>query len=88
MQIVTMQAPALMEERVQRTFRRLPQLLAFSFDQDLALLDVELGKLPGCDWSDEVYAEVAQELSALVDDLAEDRGTEFLRGRTFARTVQ
>ena len=80
--------PGLIEQRVRQAFARLPLLLAVTFDQDLALADVEVQPCPGCEWHDEVYIDVDAEISALVDELKRVGASELLRGRTFARTLQ
>lgn len=79
---------SLIEHRVREAFARLPLLLAVTFDQDLALADVEVQPCPGCEWHDEVYIDVDAEISALVDELKRVGASELLRGRTFARTLQ
>jgi hypothetical protein len=81
-------SPGLIEQRVREAFARLPLLLGVTFDQDLSLADVELQPCPGCDWNDEVYVDVDTEISALIAEVERAGGSELLRGRTFARTLQ
>lgn len=78
---------ALIDKRVRLAFERLPLLIGFSLDGELALADVELLPAAGAAWSDEVYEEVDIELANLVHDLADGETAELLRGRTFARNV-
>jgi len=77
----------LIDERVRQAFARLPHLLAFSFDADLDIADVEVSPCAGCEWGDELYEEVDAEIAALVSDLEENEASDLLRGRTFARTL-
>ena len=79
---------AVVDARVREVFRRLPLLLGFSLDGDLSLADVELQGCPGCEWGDEVYGQIDDELARLVAELADDGAGELLRGRCFARTLQ
>ena len=75
------------EERVRETFHRLPLLEGITFDDDLALADVELAHW-GRHWSPHEQREVTIELIALIDDLdGVDAAAAFLKGRTFARNV-
>jgi hypothetical protein len=80
-------SPGLIDKRVRQVFRRLPTLLAFSFDADLGIADVEVSPCAGCEWGDELYEAVDAELAALVSDLEADAASDLLRGRTFARTL-
>ena len=82
------QPKTLIDERVRRTFQRLPHLIAFTLDRELALADVEVVRTwPGHQWSEEVFSAIDDELSALVAELQGEDVTELLRGRTFARTL-
>jgi hypothetical protein len=78
---------SLVEARVRELFRRLPLLVGFSLDAELSLADVELESCPGCQWSDEVYSTLDDEISALVAELEQNEAAELLRGRTFARML-
>ena len=80
---------ALITARTQELFDRLPPLLGFSFDHELAHVEVDLERWPGYAWSPEVYHEVEALISELATDLAAEdpQGAEFLRGRTFARNL-
>ena len=73
--------------RIHELFERLPLLMAFSLDQDLAGAEVELLGWPGLQWGDQVYREINEEIWALVADAEDEGANELLRGRTFARTV-
>ena len=77
----------LIDARVRQAFKRLPHLLAFSFDADLGIADVEVSPCAGCEWGDELYEAVDAEIAALVSDLEDDEASDLLRGRTFARTL-
>ena len=79
---------ALLDERVREAFGRLPLLLAFSFDHQLEIADIEVRMWPGCHWGNDVYREIGAEISALVADLRDAQAVELLRGRTFARWLQ
>jgi hypothetical protein len=72
---------------VRDLFQRLPLLLGFTFDHDLALSDLELRSWPGHEWSDEVYKDVAAEISRLLTEVEDEKADELLRGRTFARNL-
>jgi hypothetical protein len=78
---------ALVEERVREAFRRVPLLVAFSLDEELAYVDIEVHSWPGCPWDDDVYGEIDDEISALISDLRLAGAAEFMRGRTFARAL-
>ena len=82
-------AEALIAKRTQELFDRLPPLLGFSFDEELAGVEVELQRWPGHAWNFEVYDEVEEFITDFATELvAEDpHGGELLRGRTFARNV-
>jgi len=67
-----MPSQSLIDRRVREAFARVPLLLAVTFDQDLALADVE----------------VDAEISELVAELKHAGASELLRGRTFARALQ
>jgi hypothetical protein len=74
---------AIVEERVQALFRRLPMLSGFSLRQDLEFADVAVHAWPGYAVGPDFYQELVQAL----DDLAEERpdAVALIRGRTFAR---
>ena len=77
----------LIDERVRQAFTRLPYLLAFSFDADLGIADVEVSPCAGGEWGDALYQAVDAEITALVSDLEDNEASDLLRGRTFARTL-
>jgi hypothetical protein len=74
--------------RVREAFRRQPLLLAFSFDHQLEIAEIQVDTWPGCRWGNEVYGEIGEEICALVADLENAQAVELLRGRTFARWLQ
>jgi hypothetical protein len=76
---------AMVEERVDALFRRLPMLSGFSLRKDLEFADVAVQTWPGCSAGAEFYEELVQALA----DLAEERpeAVELMRGRTFARAI-
>jgi hypothetical protein len=80
---------ALIAARTRELFDRLPPLLGFSLDEDLAACDVELHSWPGQTWGRDVYDEVRALITDFAVELtAEDpHGDELLRGRTFARNL-
>jgi hypothetical protein len=49
---------------------------------------VEVHGCPNGEWSERVYGEIDDEISALVAELQSDPASELLRGRTFARVLQ
>ena len=73
---------------MRQTFARLPLLLGVTYHEDLSLADVAMQPCPGSDWSDAVYSDIDNEISALVAEVEHAGATELLRGRTFARTLQ
>ncbi len=81
---------ALVAARTQELFDRMPPLLGFSFDEELAACEVELQRWPGHTWSREVYDEVRVLITDFAIELAAEdpQGEELLRGRTFARNLQ
>ena len=78
---------ALIAARTRALFERVPSLLAFSYDIDLAAYQVELQPWPGYSWGREIYDEVRVLLGDFALELAAEvvQGEELLRGRTFAR---
>ena len=81
---------ALIAARTQELFDRMPPLLGFCFDEELAAFDVELQPWPGRTWSREIYDEVRVLINDFAAELAveDPQGEEMLRGRTFARNLQ
>ena len=79
-------AEALVETQVQALFQRLPMLSGFAVAANLDVTDVTIHSWPGYIAGEALYSEIA---NCLVD-LLEDRpdSTDFLRGRTFARSLQ
>ena len=78
---------AFIAQRTSELFARLTSLVAFSFDQELSAIDVELHAWPGHGWAPEVYDEVESLIVDFAAELAAEdpHGAELLRGRTFAR---
>jgi hypothetical protein len=83
-------AEALIAARTRELFDRMPPLLGFSFDEDLAACEVELQRWPGHTWGRDVYDEVRALITDFAVELAAEdpQGDELLRGRTFARNLQ
>jgi hypothetical protein len=83
-------AAALIAARTRELFDRMPPLLGFSFDEDLAACEVELQRWPGHTWGRDVYDEVRSLITDFAVELAAEdpQGDELLRGRTFARNLQ
>jgi hypothetical protein len=83
-------AEALIAVRTRDLFDRMPPLLGFSFDEELAACEVELQRWPGHTWSRDIYDEVRVLITDFAIELAAEdpQGEELLRGRTFARTLQ
>jgi hypothetical protein len=83
-------AEALIAARTRELFDRMPPLLGFSFDEDLAACEVELQRWPGHAWDRDVYDEVRALIADFAVELAAEdpQGDELLRGRTFARNLQ
>ena len=75
------------EQRVRETFERLPLLEGLTFDDELAVVDVELAHWPGRSWGSDVDRDVTRELLDLLEDLQVLEGAAVLKGRTFARTL-
>ena len=74
------------DERVRQAFQRLPHLIAFTLDRELALADVEVRTWPGHQWSEEAFSAIDDEIADLVAEL-QGEDVDVLRGRTFARTL-
>jgi len=81
---------ALIAVRTEELFDRMPALLGFSFDEELAACDVELQRWPGHTWSRDVYEEVRVLITDFAIELAAEdpQGEVLLRARTFARNLQ
>jgi len=76
---------SVLQDRVEELFRRCPVLCGFAVDGELFVS--ELACYPALDGeqTETLRAEIALELSALLDE--EPEAAELLPGRTFARTV-
>lgn len=79
----------LAEQQLQSLFARCPELCGFSVrgeDEDLFVSDVGISPRLSAEQYGEIFQEIAQTLAALLDE--EPEALEWLRGRTFARTLQ
>jgi hypothetical protein len=77
-----------LEEQLQSLFARCPELSGFSVRgeaDELFVSDVGISPRLSAEQYDEIYEEIANTLSVLLDEQPE--AGELLRGRTFARTV-
>jgi len=77
-----------LEEQLQSLFARCPELSGFSVRgeaDELFVSDVGISPRLGAEQYGEIYQEIANTLSLLLDEQPE--AGELLRGRTFARTV-
>ena len=85
----TRDTQALLEARARELFDRMPPVLGFSFDEDLAAVELELERWPGHAWSAEVYDEIRTLIRDFAVELAAEdpHGEDLLRGRTFARSL-
>lgn len=75
---------ALLEARIGALFRRFPVLCGFSVEADLLLSDIAIDAWPGYSAGPDLYDEIANTLSGVLDERPD--ALELLRGRTFART--
>ena len=76
-------------EQLQSLFTRCPELCGFSVrgdEEDLFVSDVGISPRLSAEQYGEIFQEIAQTLSALLEE--EPGALEWLRGRTFARTLQ
>jgi hypothetical protein len=87
--IARQRSEALIASRTQELFERMPPLLGFSFDEELAAYDVELQRWPGYTWGRDSYDEVRVLITDFAAELAAEdpHGAQLLRGRTFARQL-
>jgi hypothetical protein len=77
-----------LEEQLQSLFARCPELSGFSVRgeaDELFVSDVGISPRLSAEQYGEIYEEIANTLSVLLDEQPE--AGELLRGRTFARTV-
>ncbi len=77
-----------LEEQLQSLFARCPELSGFSVRgeaDELFVSDVGISPRLGAEQYGEIYQEIANTLSVLLDEQPE--AGELLRGRTFARTL-
>ncbi len=77
-----------LEERLQSLFARCPELSGFSVRgeaDELFVSDVGISPRLSAEQYGEIYEEIANTLSVLLDEQPE--AGELLRGRTFARTL-
>ena len=78
-------ASQVVQSRLAKLFRRLPQLAGFHIAGDLSVTDVEFERCPGFTPGRKLYEEIAAVLAEALED-GED-ALELLRNRTFARTL-
>jgi len=74
---------ALVEERIQALFSRMPLLSGFSLRHDLEIADIEFHTWPGYTAVHQLHEELAQALADLVEVFPET--VALMNGRTFAR---
>ncbi len=77
-----------LEEQLQSLFARCPELAGFSVRgeaEELFVSDVGISPRLSAEQYGEIYQEIANTLSVLLDEQPE--AGELLRGRTFARTL-
>ena len=77
-----------LREQVESLFARCPDLCGFSVReeaQELYVSDIGISPRLSAEQYGEIYQDIAETLAALLEE--EQRAGEWLRGRTFARTV-
>lgn len=75
-------------EQLQSLFARCPELCGFAVrgdEEDLFVSDVGISPRLSAEQYGEIFQEIAQTLAALLEE--EPDALEWLRGRTFARTL-
>jgi hypothetical protein len=76
------------QEQLESLFARCPDLCGFSVReeaQELFVSDIGIAPRLSAEQYGEIYQDIAQTLSQLLDE--EPQAEEWLRGRTFARTL-
>jgi hypothetical protein len=77
-----------LQEQLESLFSRCPDLWGFSVrgeDQDLFVSDVGISPRLSAEQYGEIFEDIANTLSEVLDE--EPQASEWLRGRTFARTL-
>ena len=77
-----------LQEQLESLFSRCPDLCGFSVReeaQELYVSDIGISPRVSADQYGEIYQEIAQTLGELIEE--EPQAEEWLRGRTFARTL-
>ena len=77
---------AAVDGRMAALFGRLPELCGFSVGADLQPQEVATHCWPGSMAGEELFCDIVETLSGLIEERAET--AEVLRGRTFARAIQ
>ena len=83
-----MKSQRLIQEQVQSLFARCPDLCGFAVRaeaEELYVSDIGISPRLSAEQYGEIYQDIAQTLGELLDQ--EPQAGEWLRGRTFARTV-
>ena len=83
-----MKSQQLIQEQVQSLFARCPDLCGFAVRaeaEELYVSDIGISPRLSAEQYGEIYQDIAQTLGELLDQ--EPQAGEWLRGRTFARTV-
>ena len=84
-----MNSQRLVQEQVQSIFARCPDLCGFAVRaeaEELYVSDIGISPRLSAEQYGEIYQDIAQTLGELLDE--EPRAGDWLRGRTFARTLQ
>jgi len=84
----TMKISRRLEDQLQSLFSRCPDLWGFSVrgeNQDLFVSDVGISPRLSAEQYGEIFEDIANTLSEVLDEQPE--ASEWLRGRTFARTL-
>jgi hypothetical protein len=81
-----MKTEAIVQSRVSALFQRMPLLAGFHVSDDMALVEIEFERFPGFTPSEELHEEIASALLEALDERAD--ALDFLRNRTFARSLQ
>lgn len=83
-----MKSPFQLEQQLQSLFARCPELFGFAVrgeDGELFVSDVGISPRLSAEQYGEIYQDIADTLSGLLDESPE--AGDLLRGRTFARTL-
>ena len=83
-----MKNPRHFEEQLESLFARCPDLCGFAVraeDEELFVSDIGISPRISAEQYGEIYQDIAETLGELLEE--EPRAGEWLRGRTFARTL-